>query len=828
MVCLLSRMSKVRCAASVVAFVCFASSSAALRAQECDVVGDDIERAGDLFVALDAADLEDDLVNWLNRADDSIGDFIGQGAPVLEDINGISAVTLNSDALLDAYQSPGPAPEGLAGLDPTRSIEIWAFNPAIAVEETLVAWGRRGGPEGTNMSFNYGTHPAYGAVGQWGDGPDLGWNDGGGAPAAGAWHHLVYTYDGADTMTTRVYADGCEVAEYCNEEFQGAGVINTHENLPIVIGAQMEDDGVTLNFGLRGTLSVWRVRVHGGVLTPEQIATNYETELGCVPDVACECVGCPTADDATYRDKPEYKRQLTFTGTPPVDLVEVTSPAGGSIDESGQLTVPLDAFGAGDDSFLVSLTCFNGASSTDFSWTVQLIDPPELGDIVVAEELLVDLDAAVVGEVEGIWLNAGSAADFRQVGEPVAEDIGPEDSPAVSLNSLGATDAYVLLENAPAGLVGPDPTRSIEVWAFNPEITDEETMVAWGRRGGPDGTNMSFNYGSHPAYGAVGSWGGGPDLGWDDAGGGPEAGVWHHLVYTFDGDDTATTRVYVDGALQNSDPQGQGIINTHAGTPIVIGQQIVDAAGGLDFSPRSGVLSIGRVRVHDGVLSDEEVFENYCAEAELYGASCAPCPVEGDADYADTHATGLSIEETGAPLGVSHIATASAVDDTGDPILYTFFATDGVDTIVVGPQESNEASFVLGEGDWSFSVEVDDNPLCDDRAADAVFPPEDTGERFVRGDADSTGNINLNDGIVILNFLFLGFAPPQCMDAADADDSGGLLLNDSVLLFNWLFSGAAAPAAPTPSAGNYLEADCGADPTDSDALGCANRAAKCS
>src|SRR5262245_42814338 len=46
----------------------------------------------------------------------------------------------------------------------------------------------------------------------------------------------------------------------------------------------------------------------------------------------------------------------------------------------------------------------------------------------------------------------------------------------------------------PAGLVGLNPTRSIEVWAYNPDIVGEETMVSWGHRGGaPDGSNISFN-----------------------------------------------------------------------------------------------------------------------------------------------------------------------------------------------------------------------------------------------------------------------------------------------------------------------------------------------
>src|SRR6185503_5563593 len=45
----------------------------------------------------------------------------------------------------------------------------------------------------------------------------------------------------------------------------------------------------------------------------------------------------------------------------------------------------------------------------------------------------------------------------------------------------------------PAGLVGANPTRTIEVWVFNRGVPYEETMVSWGKRGGPDGSNMSFN-----------------------------------------------------------------------------------------------------------------------------------------------------------------------------------------------------------------------------------------------------------------------------------------------------------------------------------------------
>ncbi|MCZ6794731.1 MAG: thrombospondin type 3 repeat-containing protein [Planctomycetota bacterium] len=102
------------------------------------------------------------------------------------------------------------------------------------------------------------------------------------------------------------------------------------------------------------------------------------------------------------------------------------------------------------------------------------------------------------------------------------------------------------------------------------------------------------------------------------------------------------------------------------------------------------------------------------------------------------------------------------------------------------------------------------------------------GPRFVRGDADANGSINLTDGIVILNFLFLGAGAPGCLDAADTDDDGGVrpTLTDAVIVFSWLFSGGTAPRAPTPDAPTYAADRCATDPTD-DGMSCATVADKC-
>jgi hypothetical protein len=249
----------------VIAAVTVAAAAAPpLRAQE---VCERIECAGELFVSLDAEDFSAGEEEWENFG--TLENFVEVGDPVLTEHEGVQAVSFNTiSGLVDAYQSIEEAPEGLVGLNPTRSIEVWVFNEDIVNEETMVAWGKRGGPDGTNMSFNYGTRVEFGAVGNWGDSTDLGWNP---VPEPGVWHHLVYTYDGE---FTRVYADGVE-----NNSRIPEGVIDTYGPSPITIASQIATDGLSLDGGSRvGALSIAVVRVHDEDLTPDQVLENYEIE----------------------------------------------------------------------------------------------------------------------------------------------------------------------------------------------------------------------------------------------------------------------------------------------------------------------------------------------------------------------------------------------------------------------------------------------------------------------------------------------------------------------------------------------------------------------
>jgi hypothetical protein len=243
---------------------------------------------------------------------------------------------------------------------------------------------------------------------------------------------------------------------------------------------------------------------------------------------------------------------------------------------------------------------------------------PLRADLVVAENLLVNLSADTAGVGDPSWANSGSLGGVftpTAAGGVKLNLFGPNDNIGVEFDGLSGGDAYAG-PIAPAGVTGAG-TRTIEVWAYNPSIVAEETLVAWGRRGGPDGTNMSFNYGNHASFGAVGHWGGAADLGW----GGivtPAAGEWHHLVYTYDG---AIARVYSDGQIRNG---RQFVLNTHDGFSINVGSQRSNVSP-FDLEPNlrySG--GIAAVRVHDGLLSAADILNNYNEERAVYGAPPAP------------------------------------------------------------------------------------------------------------------------------------------------------------------------------------------------------------
>ncbi|MCA9217690.1 MAG: hypothetical protein KDB27_31690 [Planctomycetales bacterium] len=238
-----------------------------------------------------------------------------------------------------------------------------------------------------------------------------------------------------------------------------------------------------------------------------------------------------------------------------------------------------------------------------------------LSAIEVGGVLFVDLDAASYTTGDFSWTNNGTYGDFDVIGAPMSGLI--ESTPVVWFD--GVQDAFIGADVAPDGLVGEEPTTTIEAWVFNPAVASEETIVAWGDRGGPDGSNMSFNYGTNSDFGAVGHWGDDYDVGWN---GTPKAEQWHHMAYSFDG---TTARVYLDGVLNNEKDMPD--LETFDGSAIAIAAQWQKGGGSLD-NGRRGSLAIGRLRVHDEPLSAEQITANYNEELSAFIGPPLPEPTE--------------------------------------------------------------------------------------------------------------------------------------------------------------------------------------------------------
>jgi len=225
-----------------------------------------VQVAGTLYVDLRATHVSAGSATWTNQA--AFGNFTESGNPTL-DANvsgtGIPGVFFGG---ADAYQGAN-TPSDLDGAN-DRTIEVWAYNPALVAEETMVSWGHRGS-NGRNVGFNFGNNGIWGALTHYGAAFDVSW--GATPPSAGAWHHLVYTYS---NLVTRVFIDGA----LANTRIH-ATALNTFTNEPINLGCQRDSSNGNRSFFYSGYLNT--VRVHGGVLSESQIQSNYALGLAGGP-----------------------------------------------------------------------------------------------------------------------------------------------------------------------------------------------------------------------------------------------------------------------------------------------------------------------------------------------------------------------------------------------------------------------------------------------------------------------------------------------------------------------------------------------------------------
>ncbi|MCA9248220.1 MAG: hypothetical protein KDA42_13925, partial [Planctomycetales bacterium] len=455
------------------------------------------------------------------------------------------------------------------------------------------------------------------------------------APAVGRWFHVAIAYDGAangdgsparpatQTGTARLYFTRLENSiGVANQIGQTDNFLDTpaFANSQLVVGNR---NGATEN--LPGAIDEVRIsnRARG------------REEFLFAPSIGMPGSTQPTTtlviendDTITYdftlanfedleQDAPHVSQVATITrqgDTSVMSMVDIiltpsgAKPATADVDYTNEVITVV--FAAGETTKVVPIeilgdTILEPNETFDLSLGNFRVQRP----LATAGQLYVDLSVDGFDTNTGVWDNRGSLGDFNALGGPVfVADVAGTGMPGISFN--GAGDAFV----GPAtlsDLVGASD-RSIEVWVYNPSLPNEDSMVSWGHRGGPDASNMSFNYGQGDPGGAT-HWGANAyDVGWDDDGPvnlSPAAGEWHHLVYVYDGG--TSVRLYADGVL-NTDFTLPDTLNTHAGDTINIAAQRGIAGldpTGVNSNFFSG--SIASVRVHGGTLTLGQIQQNF-------------------------------------------------------------------------------------------------------------------------------------------------------------------------------------------------------------------------
>ena len=79
--------------------------------------------------------------------------------------------------------------------------------------------------------------------------------------------------------------------------------------------------------------------------------------------------------------------------------------------------------------------------------------------------------------------------------------------------------------------------------------------------------------------------------------------------------------------------------------------------------------------------------------------------------------------------------------------------------------------------------------------------------RFLRGDGNGSGAVDLSDAIVTLDHLFLGGDEPVCLTAADVNGTGDVDVTDPIYTLAYLFTGGNRPASPFPNCGACEESE---------------------
>ncbi|MCP5532466.1 MAG: lamin tail domain-containing protein [Akkermansiaceae bacterium] len=323
--------------------------------------------SGTELVVLDATSLPNGpLVTWTNTGD-LTGNFTrGSTTPSVTTVAGVNGVTLNGSS--DWYLGPN-APVSLTG-DGDRTVIAWLYNPSAGPEETVVAWGRRDGPDKSLAAFFHGYHDTWGCYGGWGTG-DVGWAN---KEKTGAWTCCTWVYDSA-SGDFNAYTDGVLSTSKPVGPLATWAVSTSGGALPIRVGAQSTPSGGVTS--INGSLTIARLRVYDTAFGAAEVMDAFSSEAAAFGLEPLLLDGLRASSTAVYRGDP-VTLEWNVSGEDSLAMEPLVDVSGGS----PVVIVPTETA-------TYTLTAGRGAASASASVTVTVLPglpETEDGSVTVAQD----------------------------------------------------------------------------------------------------------------------------------------------------------------------------------------------------------------------------------------------------------------------------------------------------------------------------------------------------------------------------------------------------------------------------------------------------------
>jgi hypothetical protein len=468
------------------------------------------------------------------------------------------------------------------------------------------------------------------------------------------------------------YADDCGLEE--SDGTAITGIVKDDTGTPVV-GAQVQlklSGAIvkTTTSAAGGTYTFHVAPVVGTAYTLNASKLNYSSPA---VDVNVTTVAPPAV--ATAPD-------ISLTKIPTIVVSGGVTNGGNGLPVSGATVTVLGSSGSQttttDSGGRYSFEVATNASYYVIAHKLPLYSPPQpispianvTVDFTLSDSQLVGVYAdPLSGGTLAAWTNTGSlGGQFVpfSAARPVAGQSGVyrsvsfNNTPMILTNS--ATGGLI---TAPAEITGSTASFTVSAWLFDPDtLPDQQTYIAWAKRGGPDGSNCELGYGVNGSYGAAGHWGATADMGYAVP---PSGGAWHNVVVSWDYL-SGVESVYVDGVLSRN--SAVKILDIATGLPMVLG-------AGYNFDIASGVISSTDIPLVAS-MAQLEVFAMPATASEalwLYTNNAPPLRATG------TISGSIATTDSSAPSGV----TVTALDGSGKVSAEVVTGAAGTYSLVVAP-----------------------------------------------------------------------------------------------------------------------------------------------